>query len=71
MKDFLENNIHKILGSAGLLGLIQFLGQLRDYMADGQLDTHEIEQLFLSSSSAAQTIIIAVIVIYLKFFKTK
>lgn len=69
MNDFLEKNLTKILGSAGFLGIFQFIGQVRDYLADGELDNHEIQQLFLSTTSAAQTILIIAIVIYLKFFK--
>lgn len=69
MKDFIDNNINKLLGSAGFLGIFQFVGQLRDYLADGHLDNHEIQQLFLSTTSAAQTIIIVAVVVYMKFFK--
>lgn len=69
MNDFFEKHLGKLLGSAGFMGIFQFLGQLRDYLADGQLDNHEIQQLFLSSTSAAQTVIIVAVVVYLKFFK--
>ncbi len=69
MKDFIDNNLNKLLGSAGLLGIFQFIGQLRDYLSDGKLDTHEIEQLFLSTTSAAQTVVIVLVVVYMKFFK--
>lgn len=69
MKDFIDNNLGKLLGSAGFLGIFQFIGQLRDYLADGQLDNHEIQQLFLSTTSAAQTIIIIAVVVYMKYFK--
>ncbi|HJY22911.1 MAG TPA: hypothetical protein VJ279_08510 [Hanamia sp.] len=69
MKEFFDNNWNKLLGSAGFLGIFQFLGQLSDYLSDGQLDNHEIQQLFLSTTSAAQTIIIIAVVVYFKFFK--
>ena len=69
MNDFFDKHIFKLLGSAGFLGLFQFIGQLTDYLADGQLDNHEIQQLLLSSSSAAQTMIVLAIIVYLKFFK--
>jgi len=69
MNEFFDKHLGKLLGSAGILGIFDFLGQLRDYLSDGQLDTHEIEQLFLSTTSAAQTAIIIAIVVYMKFFK--
>lgn len=69
MNDFLAKHFNKVLGSTGLLGVFQLIFQLRDYLSDGQLDTHEIEQLFLSSTSALQTSIIIFVVIYVKFFK--
>lgn len=69
MKDFIEKHLNKLLGSAGFLGIFQFIGQLRDYLADGQLDNHEIQQLFLSTTSAAQTAIIIAVVVYIRFFK--
>jgi hypothetical protein len=67
--DFFDKHIGKLLGSAGFLGIFQFIGQLRDYLSDGKLDSHEIEQLFLSTTSAAQTAIIIVVIVYMKFFK--
>lgn len=69
MNDFFEKHLAKLLGSAGFLGIFQFIGQLRDYLADGHLDNHEIQQLFLSTTSAAQTAIIIAVIIYMKFFK--
>ena len=69
MKDFLEKHVNKLLGTAGFLGIFEFAGQLRDYLSDGKLDTHEIEQLFLSTTSAAQTAIIIAVVVYFRFFK--
>jgi hypothetical protein len=69
MNDFLDKNLNKFLGSAGILGIFQFVGQLRDYLADGHLDNHEIQQLFLSTTSAAQTVIIIAVVVYMKYFK--
>lgn len=67
--NWFENNINRMLGGAGVLGIVQFVGQLRDYLADGHLDNHEIQQLFLSTTSSAQTIIIVAVVVYMKFFK--
>lgn len=69
MNDFFDKHIGKLLGSAGFLGIFQFIGQLRDYLSDGKLDSHEIEQLFLSTTSAAQTAIIIVVIVYMRFFK--
>ena len=63
MNDFFEKHLSKMLGSAGFLGIFQFVGQLSDYLSDGQLDTHEIQQLFLSTTSAAQTVIIIVVIV--------
>lgn len=69
MKEFIDKHINKLLGSAGFLGLFEFAGQIRDYLSDGKLDTHEIEQLFLSSASGIQTGIIIIIVVYVRFFQ--
>lgn len=69
MNDFFEKHLFNLLGSAGFLGIFQFVGQLRDYLADGHLDNHEIQQLFLSSTSAVQTAIIIAVVAYMKFYK--
>ena len=71
MRNFIHKHIHKLLFSVALLGVLQFLGQVSDYLSDGQLDFHEIQQLIMSCTSGAQTIIILTIVIFIKLEKEK
>lgn len=71
MKGFIDTHINKFLGVAGALGVFQFIGELCDYLADGELDTHEIQQLYLSTASAIQTLIIGTLFVYFRYFKKK
>ncbi len=69
MNDFMDKNLNKLLGSAGVLGIVHFVSQLNLYLADGKLDGMEIQQLLTSASSGLETVIVLVIVVYLRFFK--
>lgn len=69
MNGFFEKHLGKLLGSAGIMSFFQFGCQLHEYFSDGQLDHHEIEQLFLSTTSGAQSVIMLVVIVFLKYFK--
>lgn len=66
IRDQLEKMAPAMLGSTGILGAIQFAGQLTDYLADGQLDNHEIQSLIMGASSGLQMVIAVVLMAYFK-----
>ncbi len=69
MNDFLKNNINKVVGSFSIISVIQFIGQMHDYLSDGKLDSHEIEQMVLSATSGIQLAGVCALVGYFKFIK--
>ncbi len=71
MNDFFKRNINKLIGSISIVSPIQFLGQMHDYLSDGKLDTHELEQMILSATSGIQLAGVFAIIGYLKFIKKK
>lgn len=69
MKEFIKNNINKLVGSISIASIIQFIGQMHTYLADGKIDNHEIEQIILSATSGVQLAGALAIIGYFKFIK--